>query len=61
MFLLIRSIKDDLPEPFGPISITFSEYDIFKFKFLITLKSFLKSKKLIFLAIAIAIFIILFR
>jgi len=25
MFLLIISIKDDLPEPFGPINITFSE------------------------------------
>ena len=42
MFLLITSIKDDLPEPFGPINITFSEYANFKFKSLITLKSFLK-------------------
>ena len=42
MFLLIISIKDDLPEPFGPINITFSEYAIFKFKSLITLKPFLK-------------------
>ena len=42
MFLLIISIRDDLPEPFGPINITFSEYDIFKFKSLITLKPFLK-------------------
>jgi len=42
MFLLITSIKDDLPEPFGPINITFSEYAIFKFKSLITLKPFLK-------------------
>ena len=24
MFLLISSINDDLPEPFGPINITFS-------------------------------------
>jgi len=24
-FLLIISIRDDLPEPFGPINITFSE------------------------------------
>ena len=58
MFLLITSIKDDLPEPFGPINITFSECAIFKFRSLITLKPFLKSKKLVFLAIAIAIFII---
>jgi len=42
MFLLIISIKDDLPEPFGPINITFSEWDIFKFKSLITLNPFLK-------------------
>ena len=42
MFLLITSIKDYLPEPFGPINITFSEYAIFKFKSFITLKPFLK-------------------
>jgi len=42
MVLLINSIKDDLPEPFGPINITFSEYAIFRFKSLITLKSPLK-------------------
>ena len=58
MFLLITSIMDDLPEPFGPINMTFSEYVIFKFKSLITSKPFLKNKKLLFLAIAIAIFII---
>ena len=48
MFLLITSIKDDLPEPFGPINTTFSEYAIFKFRSLITLKQFLK--KFIFFA-----------
>ncbi len=40
--------NDDLPEPFGPIKITFSEYAILKFKSLITLESFLK--QLIFFA-----------
>ena len=41
MFLLITSINDDFPEPFGPINITFSEYAIFKSKSLITLKPLL--------------------
>ena len=42
MLLLITSINEDLPEPFGPINITFSEYLIFKSKSLSTLKPFLK-------------------
>ena len=42
IFLFIKSIIDDFPEPFGPINITFSSYFSFRLKSFTTSYLFLK-------------------